>query len=554
MGYTHWDVAHNWAHQLKKSQGDRYISFYGNKIKSYNTVIGEIVHTKDGTPVYFLNTGHYSTSTAKHQNCAFGAIPNDAVKFSISCDDFQYGWRGTSWDGDVSEGTAKGFVVKCLSCVCNSLLEFKTSRSWNTEKRFSLHYFDEAVRFMQYFPLTSFSKVLRTKNEILKEHHKVANPVVFRKVVRAILSGNRDLKSLVDVANGDGTYDAYYLRTVHIRNRYDTMRLNDKCGFETIGGEYEWYVPYPYKWRRKGKLSPKSPTYISYSLRYRNGKRFTSKEILEHRKKGDLISILCKAKKINFEKACKKKEEDLREERVESAKRRLEIFIGLSGWLDGNYHHKRPFKSFNYNGVEYVFHKWNTESYLTTEEYSAYVAMSLTERAEFIFRKRSEMLDELRRQDDVYQCAVERREKERIERERELEEKRKHIEYLKEQGDDGIRQLFHEGLVDNDYVCSHKSPALFYGGNVLLRVKCNGQMVVTSKGIIIQLDECKRLWATIKHWHDNNAVFCSSEEYVNDSYHSSWNIQRYQNDIMIAGCHAIAYREMETIAKQLNFC
>lgn len=29
---------------------------------------------------------------------------------------------------------------------------------------------------------------------------------------------------------------------------------------------------------------------------------------------------------------------------------------------------------------------------------------------------------------------------------------------------------------------------------------------------------------------------------------------RYQNDIMIAGCHAIAYKEMANIAKQLNFC
>lgn len=57
MGYSHSDIGHNWAHQLKDRQGDRHFSFDGRKIMSYTTVIGEIVHANDGTPVYFLNTG-----------------------------------------------------------------------------------------------------------------------------------------------------------------------------------------------------------------------------------------------------------------------------------------------------------------------------------------------------------------------------------------------------------------------------------------------------------------------------------------------------------------
>ena len=130
MGYNHSDIGHNWAHQLKSRQGDRYYSFNGSKIKSYSTVIGEIVYTKNNTPVYFLNTGSYSNSTCKHQNYAFGAIPKYAVKFSASCGEFMYGWDGiTNWNGEITEIIAKNFVMKNLQSIYDSLLEFKDSKA-----------------------------------------------------------------------------------------------------------------------------------------------------------------------------------------------------------------------------------------------------------------------------------------------------------------------------------------------------------------------------------------------------------------------------------------
>ena len=95
---------------------------------------------------------------------------------------------------------------------------------------------------------------------------------------------------------------------------------------------------------------------------------------------------------------------------------------------------------------------------------------------------------------------------------------------------------------------------VFYGGNVLLRVADNGENVVTSKGITIPLKECKRLWLIINRWHNENTEFCRSNEIVHATKRQQWRIERYQNDIMIVGCHAIAYKEMATIAQQLNFC
>ncbi len=556
MGYSHSDIGHNWAHQLKSRQGDSYFSFDDRKIKSYTTVIGEIVHTNDGTPVYFLNTGSYSNSTLKHQGHAFSAIPDDAVQFSASCDNFIFGWDGmTYWEDEMTESQAKEFVVKNLQYVVDSLLEFKTSKALKIEKDFSLHYFDEAVRFLQYFPLTSISQILRMKNSELKGRYDIVNPTCFRKVVKTIMTGDRELKSLVDIANGEGAYDAYHQRTTGIRMSETTRKFNHACGFETVGFRGSWYEPYPYVCGMKdGSRFPKNNTYISHELRNDCGKGFTSKQILQHREKGDLVETLLNAKKRNFIKACEKYEAKKRSERTEEAKKRLELLIGLRGFDNtwpNNY--KRTISSFDYNGVIYTFNRWNEECELSSEEYTAFGSMSTEEQKEFIRAKRSEMLEVLRQQDYNYEHRYELAEKARIQREKEQTAKREYIERLKAQGDEGMRQLWHEGLISPTSLWD-KPMTMFYGGNVLLRVVDNGKNVITSKGITISLNECKRLWRIINRWHNNNTEFCSSDEIVHASKKQQWKIQRYQHDIMIAGCHAIAYREMATIAQQLNFC
>ena len=555
MGYNHSEIGHNWAHQLKSRQGDRYFSFEGRTIKSYSTVIGEIIHTKDGTPVFFLNTGNYSNSTCKHQNYAFSAIPDSAVKFSASCGNFMFGWHGMAYFQDeMTEPQAKKFVVKNLQSVVNSLLEFKDSKALKIEKEFSLHYFDEAVRFLQYFPLTSISKILRMKNDELKRWFCIENPTVFRKVVKAIMAGDRELKSLVDVANGEGTYDAYFQRTLGIRMSETTRKFNHACGFETVGFRDEWYEPYPYLYgKSNGSRFPKNYTFISHTLRNCCGKGFTSKLILQHREKGDLIETLHKAKKANFIKACEESAEYARNYRVQQAKKRLEVFIGLRGWDNSwNNKYKHPFSSFNYNGVEYTFNRWNEEKELSDEEYKAFATMSPEEQKTFIQTKRSEMLETLRQQDYNYEHRAELAEQARIKWEKEQAEKREYIERLKAQGDDGLRQLWHEGLINSTSLWN-KPITLFYGGNVLLKVAKNGEVVETSKGITIPLKECKRLWLIINRWHENKTEFYRSNEKVHAT-RNQWSIERFQNDIMIAGCHAIAYKEMATIAKQLNFC
>lgn len=84
--------------------------------------------------------------------------------------------------------------------------------------------------------------------------------------------------------------------------------------------------------------------------------------------------------------------------------------------------------------------------------------------------------------------------------------------------------------------------------NVWLRIK-NGK-IETSKGIKITQTEGERLWWLIKTFH-NGGQF--KHNLVLDVTGHRWAFKRYENDVLIVGCHRIAYNEMEEIAKQLKF-
>jgi hypothetical protein len=84
--------------------------------------------------------------------------------------------------------------------------------------------------------------------------------------------------------------------------------------------------------------------------------------------------------------------------------------------------------------------------------------------------------------------------------------------------------------------------------NVWLRVK-NG-IIETSKNIKIERAEAERLWKLIKLFH-NGGKF--QRDMVLDTTGHKWKINSYKNDILVAGCHGIAYSEMKGIARQLGW-
>lgn len=84
--------------------------------------------------------------------------------------------------------------------------------------------------------------------------------------------------------------------------------------------------------------------------------------------------------------------------------------------------------------------------------------------------------------------------------------------------------------------------------NVWLRIK-NGK-IETSKGIKITQTEAERLWRLIKVFHDGGQF---KHDLVLDVTGQRWAFNCYENDMLTAGCHRIAYSEMESIAKQLGW-
>lgn len=62
--------------------------------------------------------------------------------------------------------------------------------------------------------------------------------------------------------------------------------------------------------------------------------------------------------------------------------------------------------------------------------------------------------------------------------------------------------------------------------------------------------EAERLWKLIKLFH-NGSKF--QHDMVLDTTGHKWKTNSYKNDILVAGCHRIAYSEMEGIARQLGW-
>lgn len=555
MGYSNSDIGHNWAHQLKTRQSGSNFCFSGDKIYSYNTVIGQVVKV-NGHTVYLLNTGHYSNSTSKHQGYAFGAIPNDAIKFSISCDDFEYGWSGYGvWSGEFTKENQVGLVKKYIHKMYEQVVNFSESRSLADEKEFSLHWYNEAKRLCELTKCTTVKQLYKTwLASSIELRFNIKDGSKLKRMLKAMNAGVTSLNQLVDITCGNGTYEKYVNRTKGPRAAAETRKINRLLGFKVQGG-YHSLVRLGLSEFRIGHKTTKKryPTFIERCYKCTVEGGWSSRQIDRYRKQGILVQEMLKVRRENLLKNLEAAELSERNAAIQKAKRRLELHLGLNGWGMSYPYDKRRITSFNYNGTVYdQFGYYNNQRQLTWDEYFQFTKMTREQQQTFIFEKRQWMLEMLQDELARYRGMQERLEadiREREELARIREQKQDYINEKKAEGDSGLVQLFHEGLIDGGFY--NKSASFFHGGNALLRVNERKQIVQTSKGIEISFAECKRLWVIVKRWHDNKVTFTQSEETVNATTHN-WQINRYQDDIMIAGCHAIHFSEMEYAAKQIG--
>lgn len=135
-----------------------------------------------------------------------------------------------------------------------------------------------------------------------------------------------------------------------------------------------------------------------------------------------------------------------------------------------------------------------------------------------------------------------RKEKERVEYERRMALK----QYYESFGVEGIRRAWkEEGLKIG---CWNNMKEIFRGGNVLLRLNQNHTKIETSLGINFNVDVAIRFFKIIQEWHENPMSFLSKEFRTNCG---TYRITSYENDILTAGCHKIAYCEMKEMYDEI---
>ena len=156
---------------------------------------------------------------------------------------------------------------------------------------------------------------------------------------------------------------------------------------------------------------------------------------------------------------------------------------------------------------------------------------------------------------------------EQMERERLKEEERKEREYMEQvkreqideyikEGTEGCRNLWRKHLTsineseERYYEVAFNSDGdFFYNGNVLLRLNLNKDKVETSKYIKIPVETCKKMWKIVSKWHENPSCFKPME--IDTKGSGRYTISSYENDILTAGCHKIAYAEMERMYNEI---
>lgn len=132
-------------------------------------------------------------------------------------------------------------------------------------------------------------------------------------------------------------------------------------------------------------------------------------------------------------------------------------------------------------------------------------------------------------------------EKARLEEERKL----KYASYAA-RGIEGYRDLYYEKL-DSISVSRRFSDEFFFGGNVLLRWRTD-EIIETSKNILITISQAKKFFKAISKWHEDPTKF---SKYTFDTNSGNYKADKYENDILTAGCHKIAYCEMERMYNEI---
>ena len=542
------EVCHLWAHHSQDYAESGNVHFRGAYLYSYHTCIGERFEI-NGNVVFVCNDYAFSKSTGRHQSAMRSAIPDkdpNVHVFHVNYNGWGDGSITSPLHGYVRDKETEGYLKTDLIRFASLWL----ARLWNqclgvkennkADIGVDLGLFDTFKRYYEVTGVMTMKKLLRlTDKELIHymfdgEFNGSFDIRKVRKFIRLLYGDWTTLETIVNFVAGKGEYDAYMKRTEQLHLSGKLRRMSLKIGFR---------LPGLHDWRCNGNVREGSIKTAEYKKRKANG---------------TLISWILEQKKLNMSlKASRKEYNDLRDRRSR-AKSRLERYLGFRGWETYRsryeFGRKKYITSFDYDGEVFSFSGCGNIDYqrLSDKDYVSFIGMSTDEQKAFIHEKRLWMLSYLKEEKarrETWRAEQEEQRRIRDEERKRAEAFRAEVQRAKDSGDyESVREYYYKGLVTDGTV--NGMPSSFYhGGNVLLRV--TDKFVKSSKGICVTIAEAVRMWKIVKRWHEDESTFeAYSEKFFTTL--SNYGISRYQNDILIAGCHAISYKEMERAAIELG--
>ena len=586
-------VAHRFANKnynFEKGMNGSSVHISGKNYYSYSTVFGQWVD--ENVCLVF----HGDTSITSHKHFLWGSdFPKDVIL--LPYDDGGRGGYYGSWHGCDLLGWEKKFELKHRWKLMDFWMGkiYSALESINGGKRKNLDMF--AVQTIELYWMYMELLCSLYKDTTLPKYIK--RDTKYKKLAKAMKEGEREVRVLVDLLFGEGTYKAYYDYCARFRKADDKRaKVEALCARLGIASPYESSY-------RQGCLDS--------GLSVDQIRNLTAKE----RNELHFASIMCEENR-KAEGAVKAKYEKNRENAYRwivgcSPKKKASYWSPFDDSVYNNCVNKdngvvyecsgeriygfywcEKEVSFKYDSFRTSADKeqWianfyamckevamNRKAILTLQRIKAHTKEKAsywdddiyvdddflknnTTEAEywyceqFIRKQDKHYADEEARRRAAEIARKQREEEERKEKElqeKELQEKitREKVAKMVAEGIEGCRNLWRLHIQDIN-TSRLNSPStdseFFFGGNVLLRFSMNKDKIESSKHIRLTIPSCKAMWKVVSKWHENPASF---KEMQIKTLDGTYTISSYEDDILTAGCHDIAYAEMERMYNEI---
>ena len=581
-------VAHRWANKDFGKNGtltaSRSCHSEGRNYFSYSTVFGQWLDLEKNVVAIFDGS---TSSTSSKYKLHKGLFPDYVHVFPLDFGSSYYGWHNCNLVSsyNFSDENFNGYhrmqmLDHYVGRIYEQIEAIKDGKKKGLEN-VSFEAWDYITELCSLYKDTSIAKYLKwTKNKD------------YKKLVKMLKDGERNVEVLTDALFGKGTYQQYWEYCARFRKAAEKRaRVEALC--ERLG------IVSPYERCSRGRRTELDADQIrKLTAKERVDLHFRAIALKESERHYDERN---KKHNKNFRNAYKwivghepKKmswgggyEQDVHNNCVNKDTECSGEYIFGFHWCDKSV-------SFDYDGFRESEDKeqWIADFYAKCKEVALNrKAISILKRInahkkekerafEYDVYLNDDYLREnttnaeyaicaefIRKQDKHFADEEARRRVREIERLRREEEERKEKEYMEQvkqeqidecikEGSEGCRNLWRKHLMNVDSArvqymnfSVDVDGAFYYGGNVLLRLNLNKDKVETSKNIRIPVDTCKKMWKIVSKWHENPKCFKSMQ--IDTKGSGKYTISSYKNDILTAGCHKIAYAEMERMYNEI---